>query len=637
MARHLLTFAVAAAVLVGCTADTDPDPAGEEPSTTADATAPSDDDPGEADQDVDPLLEEPPCRLDALEVGQLELTGPDAVEVAVRVAERTHRCAPVVVVAADDPWVASLAAAVASGVDAPLLLADPVAPEVLAPTLSRLDVEELVTVGLELAAFGLPGTELLAPSDQPDVAADLESEAATGDAAAGDATAEQDDPDVASDLLGLALRVANHLDTDRFLAVPAEDTEARAAALTRLEPELVVLPLPDDPEAVVGGLPPSARLEVLAGDGAAALAERLTGLGVDAELVRDDDLWASAAAAVAAEGTTWLVDPDDGLATAVASVAAAGRGEALLPVDGEDLRGDRERTERLRGASLGDVALVGPVTEEAEWQLATVLEGHPLPGGGFRLFEDERMVALYGSVETSVLGALGEQGLDAAVDRARTVAEPYAADGARVLPAFEIITTIASATAQPTGDYSRRTPIEVLRPWVDRAAEEGLYVFLDLQPGRTDFLTQAQEYEELLREPHVGLALDPEWRLGPDEVHLRQIGSVAAAEVQEVADWLAELTREYRLPEKLLVLHQFRFSMLPDRDAIVAPPELAVVVHMDGQGTLAQKYETYAAITGGVEDRWLWGWKNFYDEDAPTATPSQVLELDPLPVLVTYQ
>ncbi|MFU8840751.1 MAG: hypothetical protein ACNA8R_08500 [Nitriliruptoraceae bacterium] len=614
MARHLLSLAVAAVLLVGCTADTDPDPAGEEPSTTADVTEPSDDDPGEADEDVDPPIEEPPCRLDTLEVGQLELTGPDAVEVAVRVTERTHRCAPVVVVAADDPWVASLAAAVASAADVPLLLADPAAPEVLAPTLSRLDVEELVTVGLELAAFGLPGTELLAPTDRPDV-----------------------DADVASDLLGLTLRVAEHLGTDRFLAVPVEDADARAAALTRLEPQLALLPLPGDLGPFVDALPPTARLEVLAGDGAVALAERLTGLGLDAEVVGDDDLWARAADAIDVGAMTWLVDPADGLATAVASVAAAGRGEALLPVDGEDLRAGREGTDRLRAAQLGDVVLVGQVTDEADWQLATVLEGEPLPGGGFRLFEDERMVALYGSVETSVLGVLGEQGLDAAVDRARTVAEPYGADGARVLPAFEIITTIASATAQPTGDYSRRTPIEVLRPWVDRAAEEGLYVFLDLQPGRTDFLTQAREYEELLREPHVGLALDPEWRLAPDEVHLQQIGSVAAAEVQEVADWLAALTREHRLPEKLLVLHQFRFSMLPDRDTIVAPPELAVVVHMDGQGTLAQKYETYAAITGGVEDRWLWGWKNFYDEDSPTATPSQVLDLVPLPVLVTYQ
>jgi len=240
-------------------------------------------------------------------------------------------------------------------------------------------------------------------------------------------------------------------------------------------------------------------------------------------------------------------------------------------------------------------------------------------------------------VETEVLGALGEQGLDATVDRLRTVAEPYGADGARVLPAFELITTIASASAESTGDYSRRTPIDLLWPWVDRAAEEGLYVMLDLQPGRTDFLTQAQEYEELLLEPHVGLALDPEWRLEPDQVHMRQIGSVEASEVQEVADWLAALTRDNLLPEKLLVLHQFKFSMLPDRDTIEPPPELAMVVHMDGQGPIGTKYETYAAITSGAEDRWLWGWKNFYDEDSPTPTPEQVLELEPLPVFVTYQ
>jgi hypothetical protein len=432
--------------------------------------------------------------------------------------------------------------------------------------------------------------------------------------------------------------VADHLGTDEFLAVTGQDIEARAAALTRMTGDLALLPLPDDLGSAVAALPPTARVEVLAAGDARATADRLLDLGVDADVAADgDELWTSATSTAGPGRTTWLTDPVDGAATAVAAVAAMGRTELLLPVSGEDLRADRDRTDRLRRAEVDRFVLVGEITEEADWQLATVLEGEPLPGGGFRLFENERMVALYGSVETSVLGALGEQGLDATVERVRAVAEPYGADGVQVLPAFEIITTIASASEEPTGDYSRRTAIEELRPWIDRAAEEDLYVFLDLQPGRTDFLTQAKEYEELLREPHVGLALDPEWRLGPEQFHLRQIGSVAAAEVQQVADWLAELTRAERLPQKLLVLHQFRFSMLPDRDTIVAPPELAVVVHMDGQGPIAAKYDTYDAITSGVEDRWLWGWKNFYDEDVPTPTPAQVLALDPLPVLVTYQ
>ena len=653
LSRHLafLAFlAVATALLAGCTSADEPTPQVEDPGATAPEDDPSEEEAGEGDAG-DPAPPEPlRCRNEDLEATGLDLTGPDAAEVSVRIVEQTHRCAPVVVVASDDPWVASIAATVADAADAPLLLADAAAPDALTTTLSRLGAEELVTVGLELADFDLPGTELLAPT----AASDGDGDAATasdgdGDAADGSAGTSADDPDSpgndgadgadGTELLALALRVADHLGTDRFLAVAEGDAEARAAALTRMAPDLALLPLPDDLASAVGALPPGARLEVLSGDGnAQASVDRLLEAEVDADVIADgDEPWAPALDRAGADDIAWLVDPADGAATAVAAVAAAGRNEALFPVDGQDLRADRERTERLRSAEFARTVLVGAITEDADWQLATVLEGEPLPGGGFRLFEDERMVALYGNVQTSALGALGEQGLDATVERVRTVAEPYGADGARVLPAFEIITTIASATEQPTGDYSRRTPIDLLRPWVDRAAEEDIYVFLDLQSGRTDFLTQAKEYEELLREPHVGLALDPEWRLEPDQFHLEQIGSVAAAEVQEVADWLAALTREHRLPEKLLVLHQFRFSMLPDRDTIVAPPELAVVVHMDGQGPIENKYETYGAITAGVEDRWLWGWKNFYDEDSPTPTPAQVLELDPLPVLVTYQ
>jgi len=67
------------------------------------------------------------------------------------------------------------------------------------------------------------------------------------------------------------------------------------------------------------------------------------------------------------------------------------------------------------------------------------------------------------------------------------------------------------------------------------AGAVGVYTVLDLQPGRTDFLTQTKAHEDLLRRPRVDLALDPEWRMRPGEVHLRQIGSVGIDEVNEVA------------------------------------------------------------------------------------------------------
>ena len=126
-----------------------------------------------------------------------------------------------------------------------------------------------------------------------------------------------------------------------------------------------------------------------------------------------------------------------------------------------------------------------------------------------------------------------------------------------VVPTLEIIATVASGEAGPDGNYSTELPVEELEPLVDLAQERGQYVVLDLQPGRTDFLTQAKLYEPLLTRAHVGLALDPEWRLKPGQVHLAQIGSVDVEEVNEVADWLAELTREHDLPQKAFVVHMF--------------------------------------------------------------------------------
>jgi hypothetical protein len=607
------------------------------------------------------------CRVDGLPGASQEpvvqLTGDDPADVARAAAATTHRCAPSAVVAAASDWDALLAAVVARSAEVPLLLADRGDPSPVVAALDQLDTEEVVTVGVGLASLGRPGHELseraLSVRDLEGAPPSTEVDAADPDATDPDATdpdatdpdatdPDATDPDAtdpdATDpdaeaagpdptaTFDLALEVAAHLDTDEFVAVAIDDVQTAVAVVARLGGSATLLPLPRDAQAIAAlaeRLPHDARVRVPAASGTDDLADALERAGV-ATQPEEGELWPSTAA------TAWLVDPAQAAVAAVAAVTTATRDEALLPIVADDLRAG-EDARRVREASPERVVLVGEVTDDAAWQLETVLTGATLPSGGHRLFENERMVALYGHPGSAVLGALGEQELDQTVERVREVAAPYDADGADVLPTFEIITTIASAEPGARGDYSRRSDPELLRPWIERAAAEGFYVVLDLQPGRTDFLEQAQEYEEFLREPHVGLALDPEWRLEPDQVHLQQIGSVEVAEVQRVADWLADLTREHRLPQKALVLHQFRLAMLPDRDLLVAPPELAVVVHMDGQGAIEDKYATYELITADAEDRWVWGWKNFYDEDLPTPTPAQVLELEPLPWFVSYQ
>ena len=351
----------------------------------------------------------------------------------------------------------------------------------------------------------------------------------------------------------------------------------------------------------------------------------------------ESDLSTATPAPPAAPERVWLVADDEQAAT----LASQGHqiGTKVVVATG-DLRALPPQTRKML-LDAPDVEVAAGLDQDTLWQLEAIRKGHQIPGGGLLMFDsgiDRRLVAMYGHPATSSLGLLGEQGPDEGVERLRSIAEGYDADGSVVLPTFEIIATVASASAGGDGDYSAMTARDTIRPWIETAAANDMYVVLDLQSGRSDFLTQAKAYEEFLRLPHVGLALDPEWRLKPHEVHLQQIGTVDAAEVNQVVEWLAGLVREHALPQKLLIVHQFRYSMITNRDAIETPPELAVLIHMDGQGSLRAKYSTWDALTTMDDaDQFHWGWKNFYDEDSPMATPDQVLELTPNSVFVSFQ
>jgi hypothetical protein len=327
-------------------------------------------------------------------------------------------------------------------------------------------------------------------------------------------------------------------------------------------------------------------------------------------------------------------------AAAIATVRATGA--RLLGVDSVDPRADGRAVAALAGAPTRHILAIGGgfgPPERLRQRVETAATGVQLPGGGQVVFPGRRMVALYGHPGDTVLGALGEQDLPATVARAQQVAAGYTAlVGEPVVPAFDLIATIASAGAGADGDYSSESSVDFLRPWVDAAKSAGIYVVLDLQPGRTDFLTQAQRYTDLLVEPNVGLALDPEWRLKPDQVHLEQIGSVSADEINRTGRWLADLTRDHRLPQKILMVHQFRFDMITDRSTLVTDyDELSVVIHVDGFGSAGQKFSTWNALHIDEPPNIWWGWKDFYDEDKPTFTPQETVAVEPSPVFISYQ
>jgi hypothetical protein len=283
-------------------------------------------------------------------------------------------------------------------------------------------------------------------------------------------------------------------------------------------------------------------------------------------------------------------------------------------------------------------AAFGPADRLAV-RVGTAATGVTLPGGGQVMFPGRRLVALYGHPGTAALGVLGEQGLAASIARARAVATPYRGLSAvPVVPAFEIIATVASGGPGPDGNYSAEASVEALRPWVTGAGAAGMYVVLDLQPGRANFLTQAKLYAPLLALPYVGLALDPEWRLTANQLPLKQIGGVSTKEINAVSAWLAHLTAVRHLPQKLLVLHQFKLSMIRDEAALdTGHDEVATLIHMDGQGPAGSKDGTWRAVTGAAPGGVAFGWKNFYDEDRPTFSPARTMGNRPTPLMISYQ
>lgn len=259
-----------------------------------------------------------------------------------------------------------------------------------------------------------------------------------------------------------------------------------------------------------------------------------------------------------------------------------------------------------------------------------------LPGGRYRVFAGNHfLVAYYGTAGTGALGVLGETTPDEMQRRVTRAAGPFARPGQPVQQVYELIVTIADRAPGPDGDFSHDIDRADVRRYVAAAERHGALLLLDIQPGRSDFLDVAKRWEWALRHPNVGLALDPEWRVGRREVPAGVIGSVGAAEVNRVSSWLSDLAVAHDLPEKLFVLHQFRTAMIDNIDRIRQRPRLAMVQHVDGFGTRAQKLATYGVVAR--PQQFTMGFKLFYDEDVNRMGPREVHRIRPRVRFVSFQ
>jgi hypothetical protein len=259
-----------------------------------------------------------------------------------------------------------------------------------------------------------------------------------------------------------------------------------------------------------------------------------------------------------------------------------------------------------------------------------------LPRGGTRIFPDHRVVAFAGTPGVPELGALGVGSLDTAVRRLRRQARPYHRRGRPILPALDLIATICSAGPGADGKFRYRRPLRIVEQHLAAARKARALLLIHIQPGRSTFMDELRPYRRFLSDPHVGVALDPEWRMGPGQRPGKVIGSADADEINAVSAYLDRIVRREGLPQKLLVAHQFTPNMIRRRSRLRQRPGVALTVSIDGVGPRSMKEATYARLArsgDGLHD----GFKLFYEEDGRVMTPPQVLALRPQPDFVVYE
>jgi hypothetical protein len=103
---------------------------------------------------------------------------------------------------------------------------------------------------------------------------------------------------------------------------------------------------------------------------------------------------------------------------------------------------------------------------------------------------------------------------------------------------------------------------------------------LDVQPGRAAIEDELAHLRPFLLEPDVHLALDPEFDMGEGQRPGRELGHMHAADINAALDVLENIVATRNLPPKVLIVHQFTLSMLPDKKMIRARPRIDLVCRL---------------------------------------------------------
>ena len=249
------------------------------------------------------------------------------------------------------------------------------------------------------------------------------------------------------------------------------------------------------------------------------------------------------------------------------------------------------------------------------------------------------ILAFYGHPNSKNMGILGRYPMEELDKRLTELAGEYelSSGGRAIRKAFYII----YGTVWPEGEIGILNE-EILKRYIEYALEHDMLVFIDHQIGRYDPVNSLKRMLPWLHYPNVHLALDPEWRTARP---MREIGSVTADEINRAQQAMEDYIIENNIPgERLLVIHQFNYLMIKNRDAVRSDFRRVRLVHCaDGFGTPSIKRGSYA-FNANAANMPVKGFKLFYNfgipgagYDNPLLTPKEVYGLTPRPYVIMYQ
>ncbi len=263
-------------------------------------------------------------------------------------------------------------------------------------------------------------------------------------------------------------------------------------------------------------------------------------------------------------------------------------------------------------------------------------EDEPTTAGG--LFPNNRVLAFYGFPGNPEMGILGEYEMDLLLEHLREQALEYeeADPDHPVILAFEVIASVAQREPQADGSYLLDTPSSVLNEYAEFTRENGLLLILDAQIGYRTVENDVKGLRPWLAQDHVHLAIDPEFAMEEGQIPGEHIGSVDAKDVAWAQQWLIDLAREESISPKMLIVHQFKESMITNKETIVPLNGVQLVIDADGWGPPDLKRSTYEFVNNVVPVEYA-GVKLFYQQDEPLMSAVDIVNLEPSPLFVMYQ